>query len=578
MDQSVGKRRWLRVSTVLAATAVFVAACGSTTTGGGETAKNGGTFIWALDADSQSMNPFVAGDVPSVRANGFIFPNLYQADKNLNVVPDFADGMPSISSDGTVWTVKLKTNGKWSDGTPITADDVVSTVNLQNDPNLDTDAAFDWSKLKKVEAVDQHTVKFTLTEPFAPLLANNLLTFIAPKEVYGKIDPAKQRTDPVALNPTVTGGPYKFDKRVPGQEIDFSANTNYYNGRPHFDKVIAKVITDATAATNALINGDVEWHPSLGEGGAGAVSKAKQSSNVQVHTYQDLGYIDFRMNERKGHLFDKLETRQALASVLDKPSIVQAATQGAGAPLWGDIVPASWAYDAGSVVKYPVDLNKAKQYMQTAGWTIGADGVATRTLADGCSACDPKVAPGGKQKFVAKIRVRAGKPDRLKAAEIIADQLKQIGMQLTPDPVDFKVFYKPIRAANFECFIAGFGLTVDPDDYVLASSSQLTPEHKTGNNWTGYVDPELDSLIDQERSTVKSTDAATKAARKEIFNKIEKIISGNLQTYMLWADVSSMGWTTNVGGVQAGNGDNVIYVDDARNTQVLAQWYSKNGK
>jgi len=566
MDGSIGKSKWLRVSTLAAGVAIFVAACGNSTPA--STTTNGGTLIWALDADAQSLNPFVAGDVPSVRAYGFIFPNLYQSDKNLNVVPDLADGMPSVSSDGTVWTVKLKTNAKWSDGTPITADDVVMTVNMQNNANLDTDAAFDWSKLSKVEAVDAHTVKFTLTQPFAPFLANQLLTFVAPNEVYGKIDPAKQRTDPVALNPTVTGGPYKFDKRIPGQEIDYSANLNFYAGRPHFDKVIAKVITDATAAANALINGDVAWHPSLGEAGSGGISKAKAASNVQVHTYQDLGYIDLRMNERKGRLFDNLFTRQALANTLDKASIVEAATQGAGAPLWGDIVPASWAYDASSIVKYPLDVNKAKSLMQQAGWTIGADGVATR----------PNPSGSGTQKFIGKIRVRAGKPDRIKAAEIISDQLKQIGMQLTPDPTDFKVFYKPIMQGDFDVFIAGFGLTLDPDDYTTASSSQLQPEHKEGQNWTGYSNPQLDSLIDQERSTVKSTDAATKAARKAIFNQIEKIISGDLQTYMLWADVSSMGWSGNVGNVQAGNGDNVIYVDDARNPEVFGQWFSKNGK
>jgi peptide/nickel transport system substrate-binding protein len=567
MDVSIGKSKWWRVSTLAAAIAMLVSACG-TSAPSTSAVKNGGTFIWALDADAQSLNPFVAGDVPSVRALGFLFPNLYQADKNLNVVPDLADGMPSVSSDGTVWTVKLKTNAKWSDGTPITADDVVMTVNMQNNANLDTDAAFDWSKLSKVETVDAHTVKFTLTEAFAPFLANNLLTFVAPNEVYGKIDPAKQRTDPVALNPTVTGGAYKFDKRVPGQEIDYSANLSYYAGRPHYDKVIAKVITDATAATNALINGDVAFHPSLGEGGAGALSQAKSSGSVQVHTYQDLGYIDLRMNERKGHIFDNVLTRQALASTLDKASIVQAATQGAGAPLWGDIVPASWAYDANSIVKYPLDVAKAKSLMQQAGWTIGADGIATR----------PNPSGSGTQKFIGKIRVRAGKPDRLKAAEIIADQLKQIGMQLTPDPVDFKVFYKPIMAGDYDIMIAGFGLTLDPDDYVTASSSQLTPEHKQGDNWTGYSNPQLDTLIDQERSTVKSTDAATKAARKAIFDQIEKIISGDLQTYMLWADVSSMGWTNNVGNVEAGNGDNTIYVDDARNPQVFGQWFSKNGK
>ncbi len=568
MDLSSGKLRWLRVATLVAGVAVLVSACGTSSTGTGENIKNGGTLIWALDADAQSLNPFVAGDVPSVRAYGFLFPNIYQADKNLNIQPDLADGMPSISSDKKVWTVKLRKDAKWSDGSPITADDVVMTVNMQNNPNLDTDAAFDWGELDKVEAVDKNTVKFTLKDVFAPFLANNLLTFVAPASVYGKIDPAKQRTDPVSLNPTVTGGPYKFDKRVAGSEIDYVANTNYYLGRPHYDKAIAKVITDATAATNALINGDVAWHPALGEGGSGAVTKAKAASGVQVHDYADLGYIDMRLNTRKGHLFDNVLTRQAMATALDKPSIVDAATEGRGQVLWGDIVPASWAYDASAVVTYKQDVAKAKSLMTQAGWTVGADGVATRPNPNG----------GAAQKFVAKIRVRAGKPQRIKAAQIISDQLKAIGIQLTPDPTDFKVFYKPIQSGDFDVAIAGFGLTVDPDDYTTFSSSQLQPEHKSGNNWTGYSNPQLDSLIDQERATIKATDAETKAARKQIFNQMEKIISGDIVTYMLWADKSAMGWSSNVGGVSAGGGDNVIYVDDARNTEVEALWYSKNGK
>ena len=567
MDGSIAKSKRWRVSTLAATIAVLVAACGNPAPST-STAKNGGTLIWALDSDVDTLNPFVMSTVPDYRVLSFLLPNLYSADKNLNIIPDLADGMPSVSSDSLVWTVKLKKNAKWSDGTPITADDVLATQKIQADPKLDTDYTYDWSKLKTIEKIDANTVKYTLTEPFAPFLALNLFGYVAPASVYGKLDPAKIRNDPVSKTMPVSGGPYKLDKWTPGQEFDLSANPNYYNGRPHYDKVIAKVITDATAAANALINGDVAWHPSLGEAGAGGISKAKQSSNVQVHTYQDLGYIDFRMNTRKGHIFDNVLTRQALASVLDKPSIVQAATQGAGAPLWGDIVPASWAYDANSVVKYPLDVNKAKSLMQQAGWTIGSDGVATR----------PNPTGSGTQKFVGKIRVRAGKPDRLKAAEIISDQVKQIGMQLTPEPTDFKVFYPPIQKGQFDVFIAGFSLTLEPDDYSTAHSSQLQPEHHEGQNWTGYSNPQLDSLIDQERATVKATDAETKAARKAIFNQIEKIISGDVQTYMLWADVSSMGWTTNVGDVLAGSGDNTIYYDSNNNPASRAQWYSKSGK
>src|SRR5438067_12853795 len=303
MDGSLGKAKRWRVPMVAATIAILVAACGNTAPSS-ETPKKGGTLIWALDSDATSLNPFVASTLPEFRVISFLFPNLYSGDKNLNVVPDLADGMPSVSSDGTVWTVKLKKNAKWSDGTAITADDVLATQKIQADPKLDTDYTYDWSKLKTIEKVDANTVKYTVPEPFAPFLALNLVGYVAPASVYGKLDPAKIRNDPVSKTMPVSGGPYKFDKWTPGQEFDLSANPNYYNGRPHYDKVIAKVITDATAAANALINGDVAWHPSLGEAGAGGISKAKQSSNVQAHTYQDRGNTDFRRNTRKGQTFE----------------------------------------------------------------------------------------------------------------------------------------------------------------------------------------------------------------------------------------------------------------------------------
>ena len=121
---------------VAATIAILVAACGNTAPSS-ETPRNGGTLIWAIDSDATSLNPFVISTLPEFRIMSFLLPNLYSVDKNLNVVPDLADGLPSVSSDATVWTVKLKKNAKWSDGTPITADDVIATEKIQADPNLD---------------------------------------------------------------------------------------------------------------------------------------------------------------------------------------------------------------------------------------------------------------------------------------------------------------------------------------------------------------------------------------------------------------------------------------------------------
>src|SRR5437867_12796774 len=96
MDLSIGKSRWLRVSTLLAAAAMLASACGTTPSGTSETPKNGGTLTWALDADAQSLNPFVAGDVPSFRALSPMMVKLSQTHNDLNVVPRLAHRMPQV--------------------------------------------------------------------------------------------------------------------------------------------------------------------------------------------------------------------------------------------------------------------------------------------------------------------------------------------------------------------------------------------------------------------------------------------------------------------------------------------------
>jgi peptide/nickel transport system substrate-binding protein len=543
----------------LASVGLFiVAACG----GGNPTSnvKEGGTLTYSLDADAQTLNPFEVGDVSSARAIQFMFPNLYQADKNLNIVPDLADGMPTVSADLKTWTVKIRSGAKWSDGTPITSKDVMTTAQIQGNPNLDTDASFDWSPVTDVKAPDDHTVVFTLNTPFAPFLAVNLATFVAPAAVYGSVDVTKMRTFQQD-HPTVTGGPFLFDKRIAGQEIDLKQNPNYYGGKPHIANIIEKIITNTTAAAQAVINGDVNWDPEIN---GAAIDTVTAATGINSYVYADLAYYDIRFNDRatwvdksKPTLFGDVNVRRAFAYALDKNSIVKAATSGHGTPMWGDIVPASAYYDDSAVVKYTQDIAKAKGLMDAAGWTVGSDGIRVKN---------------GK-KFSGKFFVRADKPQRVKAVEIMSEQLRtNLGMDLQPTPTDFKVFYKPIQAGNFDLAFAGWGLSLDPDDYTIFSSDQIRPEKlASGSNWTGFVNSDLDAAIAAQRTDLKPTSAATFAARKADFAKIEHILGDNVVVYFMWAD--NVGQAFNgVAGVQPGNNNSLNYADQGRNTQIFSAW------
>src|SRR6266480_1390771 len=102
------------------------------------------------------------------------------------------------------------------------------------------------------------------------------------------------------------------------------------------------------------------------------------------------------------------------------------------------------------------------------------------------------------KKFSGKFYVRADKPQRVKAVEIMAEQLRtNLGMDLQPTPTDFKVFYKPIQAGNYDLAFAGWGLALDPDDYTIFSSKAIRPEtDPSGTNWTGFVNSDLDAAIE----------------------------------------------------------------------------------
>jgi peptide/nickel transport system substrate-binding protein len=472
--------------------------------------------------------------------------------------------MPTVSSDLKTWTVKIRTGAKWSDGSPITSADVVKTAQIEANPNLDTDGSFDWSPLTDpvtgVTAKDDHTIVYTLTTPFAPFLAINLTGFIAPAAVYGSVDVTKMRTFQQD-HPTVTGGPFLFDKRIAGQEIDLKQNPNYYAGKPHIANIVEKIITNSTAAAQAVINGDVNWDPEIT---GAAIDTVTAATGINSYVYADLAYYDIRFNDRakwvngsKDTLFGDVNVRRAFAYALDKNSIVKAATSGHGTPMWGDIVPASAYYDDSAVVKYTQDIAKAKSLMDAAGWTVGSDGIRVKN---------------GK-KFSGKFFVRADKAQRVKAVEIMSEQLRtNLGMDLQPTPTDFKVFYKPIQAGNFDLAFAGWGLSLDPDDYTIFSSSQIRPEKlSSGSNWTGFVNSDLDAAIAAQRTDLKPTSAATFAARKADFAKVEHILGDNVVVYFMWAD--NVGQAFNgVAGVQPGNNNSLNYADQDRNVQIFASW------
>ena len=193
--------------------------------------------------------------------------------------------------------------------------------------------------------------------------------------------------------------------------------------------------------------------------------------------------------------------------------------------------------------------------MQQAGGTPGTDGVLARA---------------GKR-FSADFYVRKDSDVRNAAAVEISQEVRAVGMELKVVPTDFGTFFDPLKSGQFDLALSGFATGPDPDNYYLFDSSQLRPEkNPSGVNWSGYVNPDLDSAIALERGTLLADPAKTRAQRRTAFDQVEKILSGEVVTYFLWSDDTVHGFDANVAGVQGGT---LINVDYARNVHAYAGWY-----
>jgi peptide/nickel transport system substrate-binding protein len=317
--------------------------------------------------------------------------------------------------------------------------------------------------------------------------------------------------------------------------------------------MVFRVIPDAASAANGLLDGEVGWQPDAPP----AVVRKLKGSATFVRQYPDMGYYDLRFNDRPDHLFGDRRVRQALAQAIDKEALVREATGGNGTPVWGDILPTSWAYDSSATVRHRQDLDASRRLLKEAGWTPGADGVLVK---DG-------------KRFSADLPVRKDAEARVQAASQVAQRARAVGIELKPAPTDYAVFFDPLKQGKFELALSGFATGPDPDNFYIFHSSQIRPENNpNGVNWSGYSNPELDRLIVEERGTLTSDPAMTRAQRKKIFSRIEKLLGEDVVTYFLWSDNIAHGFDSRVGGVQQGT---LVNLDYGRNVRAYADWYLK---
>jgi peptide/nickel transport system substrate-binding protein len=388
-------------------TAPPAAAAGATSapaaqTSGGQTSSKD-TLTIVFQANQGTLDPHFAATNQEMLIIRNIYNGLlkYKPDST-ELTGDLATSW-DVSQDGLTYTFKLRQDVDWQKGFGhFTANDVKASFDRVKAPETKSPFAGSISMLKEVQVVDDYTVKFILSEPYAAF--PQLLTDYRAGPIVN-MKAVQQYGQDYAWNPIGTG-PYQFESGTPKQEAIITANPNYTGPQPPIKRIITRTIPDPNAQVVGLENGQYDMLL-IAPDDPVVVDRLVKEGYVQTKFSRNLPEV-LLMNITVSP-FDNLQVRQAIAYAVDRQQIIDLAYPGYGRP-WYSPVPDGFVGTSTDVPHMEHDVAKAKQLLTDAGYPNGLD--TTLNVYD-----------------VQKL-----------ASDVLSEQLKQVGIRVTEEVLDQPTF------------------------------------------------------------------------------------------------------------------------------------------
>ncbi|HSL82530.1 MAG TPA: ABC transporter substrate-binding protein, partial [Thermoanaerobaculia bacterium] len=434
----------------------------------------------------------------------------------LDEQPDYEDHPPTFepelatsyewSDDHLELTFHLREDAVWSDGVPVTAEDVRFTWQAQTHPDVAWDSAFYKEAIEDVEVVDPHTVVFHFREifPYQLLAANEGL--ILPKHAWGQLPFSEWRrnTDFFRDN-LVVNGPYTIERWTPQQEIVLARNERYFDpDLPYLDRVIFRFIPEKSNQVTQLLTGDlhlVEQVPTTD------IARIRASSRARLDAYWHRLYAVFLWNLDDPRFADR-RVRQALTLAIDRQTMVDTLWGEFGRVATSPIVHTVWAHDD-SIEPWPYDPERARELLAEAGWTDR----------DGDGTIDKDGVP-----FRFELLANQGNQERIDAVVMAQEQLRRVGIDARPRVMEFNAMIGGLMDRSFEAMIWGWGMPTDLDLRYAFHSGEIA----SGANYSGYRSAEVDRLLDEMAGLAEIREA------EEILHEVQQVIHQDQPMTFLW--------------------------------------------
>jgi dipeptide transport system substrate-binding protein len=463
------------------------------------------TLVYCSEGSPENFNP-------QINTTGTSFDTAYPVFNRLvEFIPGTTEIQPGlaeswdVSDDGKVYTfhlrkgVRFHARGDFSPSRDFNADDVIATFNRmwkKDDPYHNVSGgAYDYFNdmgmadlIASIDKVDENTVKFTLSKPEAPFIANLGMDFAAihSKEYMDAMmkagTPERVDQEPIGTGPFIWAN-YRKDDR-----IIYNANVNYFRGKQPIDRLVFSITPDQATREARLEAGECDVIPYPNPAN---VAKLKANPDLQVLEQEGLNIGYLAMNVQKPP-FDNVKVRQAINMAIDKDAILQAVYQGAGTAAKNPIPPTIWSYDD-SIPAYPYDVEKAKAMLAEAGvkdlktdlWYMPVQ--------------------------------RPYNPDAKRMAELMQADLAKVGITAELKTFEWGEYRKRLQAGEHMLGMLGWtGDNGDPDNFMGVLLS-CTSAREGGQNIAKWCNEDFTKLIDEAKAT------SDVAKRTELYKKAQAI-------------------------------------------------------